>query len=241
MAESAPAVSGTQGTAEQYNDLRNDAIDPTLGHVHDGTAGKTMLGTATPYVESGAGAVGTSALLARQDHVHPAQTIPAPGSATPVVESGSGSSGSATPYSRQDHVHPAAAAPGNHTYTDGFLGADAQCSSSSVWATGPSMTLGAGVWLVVANAMMGVNTSGTTFGVFTAIRSGGSVYATSLFYGSPEAPYGNVAMSCIISVGSSQTVSLDFINSGTGTSTMFYRMNAAQPYSSSIRAIRLGH
>jgi hypothetical protein len=36
--------------------------------------GLTGIGVATPLVESGSGAVGTSTLAARQDHVHPAQT-----------------------------------------------------------------------------------------------------------------------------------------------------------------------
>lgn len=37
MAESAAATAKTLATAKQYNDLRNDTLSTTLGHMHDGT------------------------------------------------------------------------------------------------------------------------------------------------------------------------------------------------------------
>jgi hypothetical protein len=40
MAESAAVSSGDLATAEQYNDLRDDVLSTTLGHMHDGTNGR---------------------------------------------------------------------------------------------------------------------------------------------------------------------------------------------------------
>lgn len=56
----------------------------------------------------GAGAVGVSTNVVRQDHQHPAPPQDPPlGSATPLVESGAGSAGVSGNASREDHVHPA--------------------------------------------------------------------------------------------------------------------------------------
>ena len=41
MAESAAVASGDLATAAQYNNLRNDVLSTTLGHVHDGTNGRS--------------------------------------------------------------------------------------------------------------------------------------------------------------------------------------------------------
>lgn len=40
MAESSEVSTGQQATAEQYNDLRKDVLDPTVGHGHGGGAGE---------------------------------------------------------------------------------------------------------------------------------------------------------------------------------------------------------
>lgn len=66
--------------------------------------------TATPLVESGTGAVGSSTKSAREDHVHPEGPANPPlGTSTPLQSTGAGSAGSATDCSREDHVHPAPA------------------------------------------------------------------------------------------------------------------------------------
>jgi len=39
MANSNPVSAGDQATAQQYNDLRDDVLDPTTGHAHTGAAG----------------------------------------------------------------------------------------------------------------------------------------------------------------------------------------------------------
>lgn len=66
-----------------------------------------MLGTAIPFVESGAGAAGTATRASPVDHVHPAASGATLGTATPLVESGVGTPGTATAGSHEDHVHPA--------------------------------------------------------------------------------------------------------------------------------------
>ncbi len=38
MANSNPVSAGDQATAQQYNDLRDDVLDPTTGHAHTGAA-----------------------------------------------------------------------------------------------------------------------------------------------------------------------------------------------------------
>lgn len=43
MAQSAAVATGDLATAAQYNNLRNDVISTTLGHVHDGTNGRGSL------------------------------------------------------------------------------------------------------------------------------------------------------------------------------------------------------
>lgn len=53
----------------------------------------------------GTAAVGSSAKYAREDHVHPAQSVPAAASVTPKAP-GSAAVGSSAKYAREDHVHP---------------------------------------------------------------------------------------------------------------------------------------
>jgi hypothetical protein len=72
MASSSDVTAGSAATAAQYNNLRADVLNTTTGHLHNGTDARSHLGTATPLIESGTGAVGSSSLFARQDHVHPA-------------------------------------------------------------------------------------------------------------------------------------------------------------------------
>jgi hypothetical protein len=42
MANSAPVAAGDQATATQYNNLRADVLDPTIGHHHDGVDGVNL-------------------------------------------------------------------------------------------------------------------------------------------------------------------------------------------------------
>ena len=60
--------------------------------------------TATPLI-AGTGAVGTSLKYAREDHVHPAQTVPQGYNSNPEMD-GTAASGVSDAYARGDHVHP---------------------------------------------------------------------------------------------------------------------------------------
>lgn len=55
---------------------------------------------------AGTASPGVSALYARGDHVHPAQSVPAPQTSGTPAALGTAARGSATTYSRSDHVHP---------------------------------------------------------------------------------------------------------------------------------------
>jgi len=51
MPNSSPVVSGTDILATAYNDLRDDVLDSSTGHNHDGTDGKSLsLNIAIPAV-----------------------------------------------------------------------------------------------------------------------------------------------------------------------------------------------
>ena len=53
MAESAAVASGDLATAAQYNNLRNDVLSTTLGHVHDGTNGRAYEDAKDIFVGTG--------------------------------------------------------------------------------------------------------------------------------------------------------------------------------------------
>jgi hypothetical protein len=83
-------------------------------------AGSTVLpATATPLVESGAGAVGASTKYAREDHVHPASGGggASPSNANPAMD-GVAAPGASALYSRGDHVHPSDTSKADKTYVD---------------------------------------------------------------------------------------------------------------------------
>ncbi len=44
MAQSIPVVTGNDATADEYNDLRDDVLDPIVGHDHEGVDGKVLDG-----------------------------------------------------------------------------------------------------------------------------------------------------------------------------------------------------
>ena len=99
--------------------------------------------TATPLVESGAGAVGASVKYAREDHVHPLGVQPA--TATPLVESGAGAVGASAKYAREDHVHPATAGGGGVTGPGvAVLGNMAFWTNTGATALGAAPTVQAG-------------------------------------------------------------------------------------------------
>jgi hypothetical protein len=57
MANSGAVASGAQATATQYNNLRADVLDPTTGHVHDGTNGALLGGAKSAYGDGSDGDV----------------------------------------------------------------------------------------------------------------------------------------------------------------------------------------
>lgn len=92
-------------------------------------------GTAVPLVDSGSGAVGTSARWAHEDHVHPVDTDTAAegaaaaiaaalGTADPLMDGTASPGASTTKLSREDHVHPSdtsrLATAGGQNVTGGF-------------------------------------------------------------------------------------------------------------------------
>lgn len=54
---------------------------------------------------AGTASPGVSALYARGDHVHPAQSVPSPQTSGTPSDLGTAARGSSTTYSRSDHVH----------------------------------------------------------------------------------------------------------------------------------------
>jgi hypothetical protein len=111
--------------------------------------------TVAPPASAGAGAVGVSTKVAKEDHQHPAPaTDPPLGTLTPLVESGAGSVGVSTSCSREDHVHPAGGGggtPGSLLYEEQSLPA----------AGGPNhtITLATGTYPLGVNALI-VNVGG---------------------------------------------------------------------------------
>lgn len=63
-----------------------------------------VAGSTTPKAP-GTAAVGTSTKYAREDHIHPTQTVPTAATATPKAP-GTAAVGTSTKYAREDHVHP---------------------------------------------------------------------------------------------------------------------------------------
>lgn len=97
------------------------------------------LNTPAPATAAGttpsSAAVGTSAKYAREDHVHPAQSVPSASSATPAALAVTGAAGSGTAFSRDDHVHPlptvASATPARTLNSAGFQ----PSTTKAVWVT----------------------------------------------------------------------------------------------------------
>lgn len=87
-------------------------------------ASATPLGTATPLA-AGTATAGSSTNAAREDHRHPAQTVPAAATATPLVSQGTGAVGTSAAYAREDHRHPVMSGVlqlvGNVTITETLL------------------------------------------------------------------------------------------------------------------------
>ena len=89
-------------------------------------------------------AVGSSAKYAREDHVHPLQTVPEAATANPQA-AGTANKGSSTKYAREDHVHPAQTVPSPYTSNPAALGT-ASAGNSANYARGnhvhplPSLT-----------------------------------------------------------------------------------------------------
>ena len=83
-------------------------LDVTGLHIGSGGA---ELGGATPLVDSGTGAVGTSTKASREDHAHPlnaeaANTIGTIGNYPTLPPWQTGNTGSSEKYARSDHQHP---------------------------------------------------------------------------------------------------------------------------------------
>jgi len=90
-------VAGTSITLTTLNPGANETVEISVDTTIPSPA------SATPLVDSGAGAVGTGTTYARHDHVHPVNG----GSTTPLEDAGTGSAGSSGVMARDDHVHPA--------------------------------------------------------------------------------------------------------------------------------------
>lgn len=84
--------------------------------------------TATPQAP-GSAAVGVATKYAREDHVHPAQTVPTASNATPQAE-GTAAAGTSPDFARADHVHPAQTVPTASNATPQPLGTAAAGSSA---------------------------------------------------------------------------------------------------------------
>lgn len=87
------------------------------------SASATPLATVPPLAP-GTAAVGVATKAAREDHVHPAQTVPVAATATPLA-AGTAAVGTGTAYAREDHRHPLQAGTltqvGNVTATETLL------------------------------------------------------------------------------------------------------------------------
>jgi len=86
----AAAVAGTSTSAS-----RGD-------HIHNLTF------SGIPPVGPGTASAGSSEIPARRDHVHPAQTVPAPATAAPADVADTATVGTSALYARSDHVHKGA-------------------------------------------------------------------------------------------------------------------------------------
>lgn len=144
------------------------------------TPSSVALGTAIPLVESGTGAAGAATAGSREDHVHPlAQAFATPaiglgaaaaaGVAATVIRSDAtiaafdatapaaqvlgdaAAVGAAAFAARRDHRHGLSA-----TAQEASLGADVAMATAGTFYDGPSTSLAAGTWLVVATVTVGV-------------------------------------------------------------------------------------
>lgn len=117
-------TAGASATASVGGVYPNLTITIGVPRGADGSnASATPLATVAPLAP-GTATVGVSGRAAREDHIHPLQSVPTPSSVSPLA-AGTASAGNATAYSREDHRHPAQTGfltlVGNVTVTETLL------------------------------------------------------------------------------------------------------------------------
>lgn len=148
-------VSGTGDIPLQYQGVALPSGTINAGSVYqfvyDG-ANYQLVGGGSSSVEAatelpkapGTASTGTSQKYAREDHVHPSQTVPSASNTTPSAPSSSGSAGTSSAYARADHSHPTGSVGGVPVGTvvyfsaasapDGYLVCNGGSYSSTTYA-----------------------------------------------------------------------------------------------------------
>lgn len=185
---------------------------------------------------SDAAAAGSATTAARRDHRHgmPASASGPTSGTGPGASTlgGSASAGTDGIYSRDGHAHAITA-----TTSEAFLAADVTMTNANQWYDGPSVSLVAGTWLVMANvAISGVAANSAQ----ARLWDGTTDYATG--GGDHGVGYpGTIAVAAIITLGSTTTIKVSCASDGAGKTIDAALGNPAAGGNklSSIRALKL--
>lgn len=128
------------------------------------------------------------------------------------------------------------------TSASGSLGADVQMPSTNTWYTGPSVSLAAGTWLVNCH-MTQIRNATTAESIYARISNGSTHYASQQAYHPSASGSGcNVAMTAIITLAGTTTVSGQMATSAGATTSLIkaaMAANGAGNNASTITAIKL--
>lgn len=154
----------------------------------------------------------------------------APGAST---LGGSASAGTDGTYSRDGHAHAITA-----TTSEAFLGADVALTVANTWYDGPSLSLGAGTWLVEAN--VAISGFGTNNNGQARLWDGTTDYATGGTGAEVGYPH-SIPLAAIITLGSTTTIKVSCATDTGGEAIDAALGNPAAGGNklSSIRALKL--
>jgi hypothetical protein len=131
---------------------------------------------------------------------------------------------------------------GSITNVEGLLAADVQLTANNTWYNGPSVTLGAGTWLVTCHLTHWRSTT-TAETVYARISDGTNHHASTQYYHASVAGIGNnIAMTAILTLAGTTTIRGQMASSaGAATSLMKAALtaNGAGNNASIITAIKV--
>lgn len=128
------------------------------------------------------------------------------------------------------------------SYVTAKLSADVQMATSNTWYSGPSVSLTAGTWFVVASLTQ-LRSATTAETIYAKITNGTTDYASTQSYHASASGTGvTQTLSCVVTLSGSATITAKMATSAGATTSVIkaaMSANSAGNNASNITAIRL--